>query len=427
VTVLVGVAGITTAFICRNKSWRRIYVTLFRTGLLVVVFFIILFSHTQTDISFFNPQWIATQLSTDRDPYQWFKMLLLFSLTVIIWKISSAHVSAPLAPENVYRRFDNGVIAFLSLFIVKSLLAVKGQMSIPHPDLELFFFSYFIFGLFCVGSVRNLDNAKRDYMPGFGKIGVLLSFTVLVLTTGAFIFVLGYAALTTGADAVSQQMKTAAIPLLPWLKSILRFLFLPDAANRPNETRSPDGGEGEIASLAQAEKDIGIIGEIIKWLPAGLMLLMGIIVLAAVLWVLFRYLLLRVPIDKAKHDPGAVFGWLDWFKTVWRIIEGSFIILIKGFSSGMELFSALMAWGRHSGVLHRRMETPQEYGRRLTRSFPDLEEDINLIVALFHKECYAESKLNPTEMKTGRRALSRMRRIAILPRRLKAWFTSTNG
>ncbi|MBU2235425.1 MAG: DUF4129 domain-containing protein, partial [Proteobacteria bacterium] len=85
----------------------------------------------------------------------------------------------------------------------------------------------------------------------------------------------------------------------------------------------------------------------------------------------------------------------------------------------IQLYSALLRWGRHSGVVADPSETPLEYGRRLKRQFRSLAEEIDTIVALFNRQVYGQRFPHRQQLSDARLGLRRMQRPALWLSRLK--------
>jgi len=62
----------------------------------------------------------------------------------------------------------------------------------------------------------------------------------------------------------------------------------------------------------------------------------------------------------------------------------------RGYRNSIQLYNALLNWGRHSDLPHFLSKTPSEYGVRLGHEFPTLTREIGLIAETFNKEVYGE-------------------------------------
>lgn len=412
-------SGVSLAY--RDRGWRRIYILLFRLLLFTVGFFIVL--QGQGHQYFTSPGFIGliNWLMGTKEPSQWFFLILLIILTYVIWKRGSSLIANP-GSENIYAKFDFGIAAFFVLLVLKALLAVKGNIIIDHPRVELLFLPYFIFSLLAIGSIRNI-HTQKNYVPGFQKTGVMLSFTIVILLFGACIFLLFHSHLTTGAENLSIVLKKGAAPLLPVFIAVIRFIFLPRSKGH-DETGEVGGGEIHIPALAETGKEIGLLEEIMKWASGGFILIMIFAVVCLGMWYLIKVLSKTSPKTKERRRRPFLI-WLLTVKYLFLVCWRKAVRIVKGHANGMELYGSLLVWGRHSGVSRRQIETPLEYGYRLMGYFPALKQEIGLIVRLFNKEIYGEAVLHEKELALGRKAWKNLKRPAYLPLRMKTWFLSS--
>jgi hypothetical protein len=93
----------------------------------------------------------------------------------------------------------------------------------------------------------------------------------------------------------------------------------------------------------------------------------------------------------------------------------------KGHEGAVQLFTALLSWGRHSGLPHFLSETPREYGLRLKNRFPSLKKEIESIIEAFNQQVYGELILNEQQLAIAESAWRRLRSPFYWPSRLKTW------
>jgi hypothetical protein len=82
----------------------------------------------------------------------------------------------------------------------------------------------------------------------------------------------------------------------------------------------------------------------------------------------------------------------------------------------------LLKWGQHNGLAHFIHETPLEFSARLSKHFPRLTSEINVIVSAFNRETYAEVHMSSEGMKKVLSAWRTLRSPRHWPRRLKTRF-----
>ncbi len=270
----------------------------------------------------------------------------------------------------------SGHRCLLSSFSDKILsCCYKGGIKIEDPISQLLFFPFFIFSLLAIGLVRNQTTAQRDFLPGYQGIGVILSFTVVVLLfgTGLVLFFLPY--LTLAAETGYGILKTAAKPLGPVLVSILRFIFM-HGAIRPEKPSPPTkGGVGDLVSPGESSGWMELLEKILVWIFGSLLGLILIIVSCVALFYLFRWLLSRTSVHQKRQGLwDSILSWIEGLRvflvSCWKGIGQR----VKGYKGAVQLYAALLHWGRHSGLPHFLSETPIEYGLRLKNRFPSTEK-----------------------------------------------------
>ena len=117
-----------------------------------------------------------------------------------------------------------------------------------------------------------------------------------------------------------------------------------------------------------------------------------------------------------------IFLWLEKLRLFLRSLWIRFVRSIRGYKGAARFYTALLAWGRRSGLSHFRSETPAEYGLRLTSRFPALGKDIALIVDTFNREVYGGIVSDESRLGAARSAWSGLRNPRYWPGRLKTWF-----
>ena len=100
---------------------------------------------------------------------------------------------------------------------------------------------------------------------------------------------------------------------------------------------------------------------------------------------------------------------------------------LQGYRVAIQFYSALLKWGRRSGLPHLLSETPVEYGSRLKMQFPSLTGEIGGIVEAFNLEVYGEVALDDEQMSLAKLSWRRLRSPRYWPIRLKSWFRKAEG
>jgi hypothetical protein len=373
---------------------------------------------------YFGKVWLVEFFGQTRDSMEWFLLVLILVCALVFWLKGVALVRKPPAYFYICTRFDYGVAAFFCLFFIKYLLLAKGGIEVKDPAPMLLLFPFFIFSLLAIGLARNRSSAQRDFLAGYRGVGVLVSFTVVVLAFGAGMVLLFLPYLGAAAEAGYGVLKSAAGPMVPVLIRVLKFVFqrgehlsYPLKDDEPELIPSPEkSGWSQLV-----ESDLG-------WLILGLGLLIGLTFCAVVAWYLLRWLFSRTPKEERKriHWPMV----LLWAQKLWAALIINLqraVRSLKGYRDAVQLYRALLRWGRRSGRPHLLSETPAEYGSRLRKQIPFLSAEIGRIVEAFNLVVYGEVDLDEEQIALARLSWKKLRHPRYWPARLKFWFFQQKG
>ena len=373
---------------------------------------------------YFDKQWLLAFFSQTRDSVAWLILVIILILVLLFWLAGVALARRPVAHLTTCTRFDYGVAAFFCLFIAKSLLLIKGGIVVADSAPVLLLFPFFIFSLLAIGLVRNRSSERRDFLAGYRGIGVLVSFTMVVLAFGAGLVVYFMTYLSAAAEAGYGVLKSAAGPLGPVLVRILLFIFGKQMQQEQGPF-SPATDRDETPYIPAGEKSL--VQEILGWGFIGLGLLIGLIVCALAVWFLLRWLLSRT----AKRERKAI-HWQPvflWVQRLWAALGmgiNQVLQWLQGYRDAVQLYRAFLKWGRRSGLPHLLSETPDAYGLRLKKRFPALAAEIGGIVEAFNLAVYGEVTLDDAQMIRTRSSWKKLCSPRYWPARLKSWFFQGN-
>ena len=142
----------------------------------------------------------------------WGFLVILLAVSITVWRRSKAQVTNPVNPQNIYQRFDLGLALFFSLLVVKLFCFARFGVALKTPDLRFLFLPYFLFGLLNIGLILNSRNPHRNYAAGFQKIGVALSFIMVMLCISLGMVLLFHGHLISMAENLSGVLKKAGPP-----------------------------------------------------------------------------------------------------------------------------------------------------------------------------------------------------------------------
>jgi len=367
--------------------------------------------------------WLVEFLGRTRDPLEWLILVIILIFGVLFWLGGVTLARRSTAYLTICSRFDLGVAAFFCLLMVKLLLLVKGGIEVKDPAPELLLFPFFIFSLLAIGLARSSSSARRDFLAGYKGIGVLASFTVVVLAFGAGLVLLFMPYLIAAAEAGYGVLRSAAGPLSPILVRVLRFLFFGARMRQEASSSSPGGHEAEFVSSGESSWWSELVARVLEWGFLGLGMVLGLILCALGAWYLLRWLFSRT--SKQQRQPihwrllvvWAQRQWVALVLGVQRVVQR-----FKGYCDALQLYRALLKWGRRSGLPHLLSETPAEYGSRLRKQFPCLTGEIRGIVEAFNLVVYGEVALDDEQMTLAKLSWRRLRSPRYWPSRLKSWF-----
>jgi hypothetical protein len=372
---------------------------------------------------FFGQSWLVEFLGTQRDHLEWLILVIILFIALMLWLGGVMLARRSTAYLAICTRFDLGVAALACLLLIKFLLLVKGGIEVQDPTSELLLFPFFVFSLLAIGMARNQSSAQRDFLAGYKGVGVLASFTVVVLAFSTALVLLFMPYLSAAAEAGYGVLKSAAGPLSPILVSVLRFLFFRARLRQEPAAHSPGGDGAEFVSSGESSWLIELVEKVLGWGLLGLGVLIGLILCAIGTWYLVRWLFSRTPrSERGQFRWNLVLLWAQRLGAALHMVWRKLVRGLKGHRDAVQLYRALLRWGRRSGLPHLLSETPAEYGSRLGKQFPSLSGEIEGIVGAFTLMVYGEVTLDDEQMIMAKLSWKRLRSPRYWPARLRSWF-----
>lgn len=412
----------------RGKGWRIISVLGLQVLGILIAASRIVYAVKYRAYPYFSKDWLMDFLGGTKDPMEWLMLVITLILAFFFWLGGVTLARRSPAYLTICSRFDLGVTAFFCLLLAKFLLLVKGGIEVKDPAAELLLFPFFIFSLLAIGLARNSSHTRRDFLAGYRGVGVLASFTIVVLAFGAGLALLFMPYLSAAAEAGYGVLKSAAGPLSPILVRVLRFIFFRARLRQEASSSSPGGDETEFIPSGENSWWGELVERVLGWGFSGLVVLMGLILCAIVMWHLLRWLFSRTPRRERWH-----IRWkpaLSWVQSLWPALVLGLqraVQRLMGYRDAVQLYRALLKWGRRSGLPHLLSETPAEYGSRLRERFPSLAEDIGGIVEALNLVVYRETALDDKQMTLAKISWKRLRNPRYWPARLRSWFLHPRG
>lgn len=362
-----------------------------------------------------NMRWVPEFLFHKRIAADWALLFLTSLCTCILWLCGRRLITQPPDQITVSNRFDAGLGFFLFLLLIKLAMASKGVALSETPSVTRFIIAFFILGLFSMGMARSKDAYQEDDFRHLKGAGIALTFALTLLFLGGGFLLLFLPEFKTFAETGAGLIKGIARPLQPFIIAALRLLF-----GRASWDQAPQGsGAADAPTIPQANAGDGAFAFLTPFLAIGLML--AILLLCGI--VLYR-----------------IFNWL-WSKPSngkkqkrWRLLLLSFITAVRklllylrqimpgkkyGPYQAENYYHSLIAWGRYSGLGQSISETPQEYAARLGRHFPQVDNEIRVIVQLHDEAIYGCKPTDRNQTARAKTALKRLRTPLLWLTRLK--------
>jgi len=407
----------------RGRGWRVIQII----GLQMLGFGLaslrIIYVFNYPSEPFFNSGWVNDLFNRPRDPLEWLILFLILFWVLVFWMGGVTLARRSTSHLTLCSRFDLGVAAFFLLLLIELLMRIKGGIEIQDPTTQFLLFPFFIFGLTAIGFARSQGGGQRDYLSGYRQMGVILSFTFVVLLfgTGLVLFFLPY--LTLAAEMGYDALKTVTEPLGPVLVSIVRFIF-GNWRNRPiNVEGRPGESQGDALPPAESSSWTDFFGYVLL----GLMGLVFLAIVCFASWHLFRWLLSRTSRSNDPRIKMNLFSlWIARIRLLFSFLWSRVLLRIQGRKGTIQLYASLLSWGHHSGLPHLISETPNEYGFRLARRFPALKKEIGVITKAFNQEIYGEMVPEEQQLKIAQLAWRKLCSPLHWPTRLRSLVFQAN-
>ncbi len=359
--------------------------------------------------SFLSRAYQSYTMSFDRQgvPLEWIVVLLFIFWAFFFWGGGVDMAKRPRDYDAICSRFDLGLGALFLLFLIKFYLFMTGGKRVEDSSAEYLLFSFFIFGMLAIGLARTSGEETKDFMPGYRGMGIILSFTILVLLFGGVLVFFALPYLTGAAKIGYGIMKGASAPLLYLVTIVIDFLF----GGKYTISKSETPPVKKAVQESSPTLDIWwlkLMGQILMWVVCILLGLILITIFCVTVYSLVRWLFSKTEEGGKKQGlwdflPGWAVRFRSFMHSWWRALGRN----MQAHGGAVQLYAALLIWGRRSGLPRSPSETPFEYGSRLKYRFPALEKDIASIVEAFNRECYGEMVLSERQLAVTRVALRR--------------------
>ena len=412
------------ALFCRRRRWRVIQVIgINLAGSAAAGLWVVYVFYYRLE-AWWSRDWLADFIIRPRDQLEWLLLFLVLSSTIVFWVAGIRFAQSARSYTCACSRFDHGIIAFFSLFLVKLTLQTRMGVQFQDSMAFLMIFPFFIFSLTEIGLARSQSNAQqKTYISGYYAVGVLASFTIgaLIIGTAAVMFFLPY--LKMASVAGYDLVQKAAGPLGPIVVAAIRFIFGHADWDSTIADFTPSLG---IAEPVVTGPWMLMLQNVLMWGGWILLIVMGTLIAGVVLWYVYRWLFLKRVGAEPIPDPWSLLFWWKQIKT-FLITCLLWLFSANAKRTALQFYAALGRWGRHSGFKQEPNETPMEYGRRLSHHFPQLKAEIVLVIEMLHQEVYGEYSLSSKQVLKIRRAWKKLHSPIKWPMRVKSMMRNNSG
>ena len=412
------------ALFCRRRRWRVIQVIgINLAGSATVGLWVVYVFYYRLE-AWWSRDWLADFIIRPRDQLEWFLLFLVLSSTIVFWVAGIRFAQSARSYTCACSRFDHGIIAFFSLFLVKLTLQTRMGVQFQDSMAFLMIFPFFIFSLTEIGLARSQGNAQqKTYISGYYAVGVLASFTIgaLIIGTAAVMFFLPY--LKIASVAGYDLVQKAAGPLGPIVVAAIRFIFGHADWDSTIADYTPSLG---IAEPVVTGPWMLMLQNVLMWGGWILLIVMGTLIAGVVLWYVYRWLFLKWVGAEPIPDPWSLLFWWKQIKT-FLITCLLWLFSANAKRTALQFYAALGRWGQYSGFKQEPNETPKEYGRRLSHHFQQLNAEIALVIEMLHQEVYGEYSLSSKQVLKIRQAWKKLHSPVKWPMRLKSMMRNNSG
>jgi hypothetical protein len=374
---------------------------------------------------FWSGKWLALFWSREHTIAEWGALAVGLLWVAVLWTAGSRLVLKRPDPAAVSARFDLGAAAFLVLLLIHLIMIGKGVPFHPEATGRWGFLAFLMLGLLALGMGDDGAGIEKDAITPYGRLGAVLSFSILVLVCGGGLTMLFLPSLMSAAETANDLLRQASRPLVPVVVTGLRFIFLGGCRRAQEGCVPADQGDGVPDLPVGGSNEWGLLNTIITWGLAGFAGIIGLaMVIFGAVWLL-RWLASRRPAEQKEASLWQV------LVRMMRVLTSLFLSLLhgrmrrkKGRREGLYLYVRLQRWGGHCGLPRAPSETPMEYGSRLVDQFPVFKNEIPSVVAVYHETAYGADLPGEQEVVSARESLNRMRRPRHWPARIRSWVVS---
>ena len=419
--MLSGLAVLLTLF-TRRRGWRNVYIVGLHLVVLILACGAVLYHFAQTGMPFYRVVWLVELFSRTKSPGQWLLLGVALGWGLAFWAAGTRLAARPRNHITISNYFDAGIIAFVLLHLLEAILKTEGGIVLTELSLPRIFLAFFLFGVVAFCLARCQGQGRSDFLVGFRGIGVVLGFASLMLALGGGLIALFLPVLTAAAKTGVAVLQTVSAPAGALLVKILTFFF-GHARMKQDQAGTQSGQDALLQTITgwQLEGWLVLLQEALLVLTIGVIFLLALALTVLVGWQLVWWLAQKT----GKASPGP---------SPWRMVWAMIVKIAAAFAGKLrrlrrpssraadpvQLYRTLTIWGERSGLALLPSETPSQYGSRLIRRFPAVQDEIRTIIRIHDEAVYGQRRNLSCQMEKARLSNRRLHAPRVWPVRLKS-------
>jgi len=272
--------------------------------------------------------------------------------------------------------------------------------------------AYLIFGMVSLFAARTAD-ADKGFSSSHVSFRVLGAVLVTAVTAGAGVIFL-LPVFSDTAESVFRSLRDGSAPLRSWLTALLIRIL-----NSGRMRADPAGGSGEIGMSeggGAVPASDQFTGKFLLWFVYGILALAACYLIIIGIRALYRFLLKKTSPDQQLSLRQLAAQYLRRLNMIFRRLRNK---LKRKYLPGAAAFRTLRRWGRRTGIRKGTSETAAEYGSRIKEQIPGMEQAVDVIVQMAHREWYQERMLTPADVRELKAAGRTLISPALYPARLR--------
>lgn len=360
--------------------------------------------------------WLPEFFMISHTATEWLYIILTTFWTIAIWFSGFFFALRPATHEKVCSRFDIGLAAFLCLLLIRSVADIRGVVMGNGYFTIISACIFFFFGLLAIGITRAHSPEATSLIYGRRKIGIIFGFISAVFLSAVSLIVFLRQPLSLAAGVGYNALVKTGSSARALFVQLIRFLYSPRQISIKEPPSGGNGGAFDHIASSGSPPWMATAIKALSWLIgtfAGILVI--IVIIIGAVWIT------RILLARTKKD-GRPTGRTFNIPAVLKRIKALFAEMLRSFRprrTAADFYRALKAWSALSGIRPVACETPSEFSRRIKKSFPAINLEIDFITHAFNREFYGNIPLGGDEIRSVRSCWRKISSPRLWPERLK--------